>query len=254
MNLKKFLMIALLTLCIVANSILFVGCAHKHEFDTQIKTNATHHWYECSCGKKQNETPHTYDNDCDTDCNACANTRTITHDYSLTLTAGETTHYYACLGCGDKKDETTHLYDQQLAIQDRLVRQDKASSKYYNSCVCGAKGSETFVEYNHTTTQTAWLIDCQQAETHTVYMEVGQVICFKVMGLDSCMLECVFKTAEGSSTTFTYESYQVDNMDAGVDDASTDAISELWRDIDGTTDLYVYITCVTAGELTITVA
>ena len=69
------------------------------------------------------------------------------HAYATELTYDETNHWYACAnGCGIKKDEAAHTYDQQLAEEAYLKSEATCSAKavYYKSCVCGAKGSDTF--------------------------------------------------------------------------------------------------------------
>lgn len=161
---------------IAVGSVLAVGvvCAialpialkHNHDFSAELKSNETHHYYECECGEKKDEAEHVftnacdaicdecgfertvgvhvYDNACDTTCNECGATRTIQHDHSETLTAGETTHWFECSVCGDKKDETAHVFNQNVSSPEYLKESTATKYVYYKSCVCGAKGSETF--------------------------------------------------------------------------------------------------------------
>ncbi len=98
------------------------------------------------CEAEREVEPHVYDNDCDTTCNVCNATRVITHSHATVWTVGETTHWYACSVCGDKKDETAHVYNQQVETDTYLKDAATATTKavYYKSCVCGAKGTETF--------------------------------------------------------------------------------------------------------------
>ena len=64
------------------------------------------------------------------------------------LVAGETTHWYGCTseGCNNKKDEAPHVYDQEEVEEKYLATPADCTNaaKYYYSCVCGAKGTETF--------------------------------------------------------------------------------------------------------------
>ena len=53
-------------------------------------------------------TTHTYDNSCDTDCNVCGLSRTVTHDYETTWSQDKTNHWHECSICKDKKDEAAH--------------------------------------------------------------------------------------------------------------------------------------------------
>ena len=67
------------------------------------------------------------------------------HDFGTELQYNATHHYLEC-ECGDKKDETAHIYDKEVAGTDYLHTEATATTNgvYYKSCVCGAKGTETF--------------------------------------------------------------------------------------------------------------
>lgn len=71
----------------------------------------THHWRGClNCGEPQrgNKYDHIYTNACDTSCNICGYTRTITHSYSTKWSTNSDNHWYECSVCGAKKDESAH--------------------------------------------------------------------------------------------------------------------------------------------------
>ena len=53
-------------------------------------------------------TTHTYDNACDTACNVCGLTRTITHNYKNAWSKDKTNHWHECSVCKDKKDVAAH--------------------------------------------------------------------------------------------------------------------------------------------------
>ncbi len=94
------------------------GCIHKWDegavtkeancVETGAKT------YTCTiCQEKRIEelpvlTTHTYQHDCDTDCDICHTVREITHKYDTAWRADETGHFYECTVCGDKKDIAAH--------------------------------------------------------------------------------------------------------------------------------------------------
>ena len=66
---------------------------------------------ECSATKTEaleQLTTHTYDHACDTDCNVCGVTRTITHDYKSTWSKDGQNHWHECSVCKDKKDVAVH--------------------------------------------------------------------------------------------------------------------------------------------------
>ena len=76
--------------------------------ETGVKT------YTCTaCNATKTEsiaklTTHTYDHACDTDCNVCGATRTITHNYKTSWSKDKTNHWHECSVCKDKKDVTAH--------------------------------------------------------------------------------------------------------------------------------------------------
>lgn len=77
--------------------------------DTGVKT------YTCTkCGDRRDETverltSHTYDSSCDTACNICGQTRTVSHRYDESWYTDKNNHWYVCEICGNVKDKTTHI-------------------------------------------------------------------------------------------------------------------------------------------------
>lgn len=138
------------------------GCgAHdmlrNHNKDTSsYHTDGTNHWYVCSdCGYEMDVTAHVYTNACDTECNACRYTRSITHSYGSTLTKDHQTHWYACTVCSAKKDEAAHVYDNTCDTTcntcgfTRTITHSGANewikdeNKHWHICtVCDAKTDE----------------------------------------------------------------------------------------------------------------
>ncbi len=141
---------------------------HIHEFTT-LKYDTTNHWYECSCGAKQNEVNHVFNNG--DDC-ACGYKSPHTHNY-YELKSNSISHWFEC-ECGDKKDIETHkgglatetskavcsvcnqeygsvlghshTFTEQV-VQDIYLKEKakcESKAKYYYSCECGEMGTETF--------------------------------------------------------------------------------------------------------------
>ena len=83
------------------------------------------------------------------------------HNYSTEKDA--TNHWQECSICKDKKDVTAHQYNQEKAETGCLKTAATCTAKavYYKSCVCGARGTDTF-EFgeknldNHTGTLGSW--------------------------------------------------------------------------------------------------
>lgn len=71
--------------------------------------------YTCTaCNAKKTEpikklTTHTYDNNCDADCNVCSATRSVTHKYKTSWSKNKKEHWHVCSVCGDKKDVAAHI-------------------------------------------------------------------------------------------------------------------------------------------------
>ena len=71
-----------------------------HSYETEWSQDETYHWHACSaCGDKTDKTEHVYDNTCDTTCNVCGYTRTITHNFGDWVVTKEPT-------CTEKGEET----------------------------------------------------------------------------------------------------------------------------------------------------
>lgn len=79
-----------------------------HSHSTDWSKNDTQHWRECGCGNKIEIDTHKYTNACDTSCNVCGYTRTITHDWNTTYTTDGNGHWLECKVCGAKKNEGAH--------------------------------------------------------------------------------------------------------------------------------------------------
>lgn len=66
----------------------------------------------CSLVKYQDVpklTTHTYDNDCDNECNVCKEKRTANHKFADVWSKSSTGHWYSCLLCGEKKEHHDHV-------------------------------------------------------------------------------------------------------------------------------------------------
>lgn len=148
-----------------------------HTPGEEVKYNDTHHWKECTvaaCGAKLNETKHTFDNACDTTCNGCAHTRTITHTWESKHTHDADEHWIECSICNEEKPDSREVHHGGKAtckkkavcteceqsyglladhVYDEKVHEDYLKTKatcldkavYYTSCAeCGKKGTDIF--------------------------------------------------------------------------------------------------------------
>ena len=67
--------------CTVCEYIIEQKLNHVHKEGTDWECNSTHHWHDCVANDNEvySKAEHSYNNACDTDCNVCGYTRTITH-------------------------------------------------------------------------------------------------------------------------------------------------------------------------------
>ena len=137
-------------------------CNHSYQYES----NSTEHWQECTlCGDKQSSTSHSYTNNCDSYCDTCGYTRTITHTYDdacdpFCNTCGHvriTEHTYSnncdtsCNVCG-KTRTTSHSYSTSYSNN---------SDKHWRTCtVCGNKGSYAYHSFVITNGNTFYFNNC----------------------------------------------------------------------------------------------
>ena len=111
-----------------------------HTFSPEWTVNADYHWHADTCGHPDVTSdygPHTWD--------AGVITVQPTH-------TSEGTKVYTCTVCGAQKSETLpasaeHVFDQQNTDAKYLKAAATCTSpaEYYYSCICGEKGTETFL-------------------------------------------------------------------------------------------------------------
>ncbi len=92
----------------VTNPSCTVSVACNHSWGNWTQTNASTHTRTCSKCQATETKSHTFDNACDTTCNDCGYTRTITHKYQTTWSSDGTSHWHQCSVCGNKTDVTKH--------------------------------------------------------------------------------------------------------------------------------------------------
>lgn len=147
---KKTLLRSIFVLCLISvSAFTLVGCVgHKHELTKVEKVSPTctttgyDSYYACTCGSIFSD-PEGLN-----ELNQKPVLEKVDHTYSDTLSYDENNHYYsATCGCKDEfKDVTAHTFDKEVAESEYLNTTATCDKKatYFKSCVCGAKGTETF--------------------------------------------------------------------------------------------------------------
>lgn len=133
------------------------------EFSNTYSYDENTHFYVCNeCGNKKNISNHLYVDDI---CSACGQKDPNACEHHYINSYNETHHYEECEHCGKINEATkiAHNYDQ--LIVDNIYLKENATctslAKYYKSCTCGAKGTETFehgVKLDHDYTDKDWKI------------------------------------------------------------------------------------------------
>lgn len=92
-----------------------------------------------------------YENDGTIAVSAVVSGRTATlvackHNWSGEWTHDNYSHWHVCSICKGKNDVSGHTYDQEVAEESYKASDANCVSpaRYYTSCVCGAKGADTF--------------------------------------------------------------------------------------------------------------
>ena len=111
----------------------FGGTIHDHNWSTEYGKDDTHHWHECTAdncpiadaSQKDGYGEHS--------------------NWGYINNTGDT-HTAKCSVCGYEAQSQNHTFDQEIANDDYLYSAATCQSPaiYHKSCVCGAKGTETF--------------------------------------------------------------------------------------------------------------
>ena len=129
--------------CTVCGYIINAAKGHTtHTPDNAWMSDATHHWHACTgCATELlDKTEHSYDNDCDVDCNVCGKIRTVAHDYKTEQSSDESGHWKECAKCGNEIDKATHTFGEWTVT--KVATETEAGSKS-KSCACGFTVEET---------------------------------------------------------------------------------------------------------------
>lgn len=148
--------------CTTCGYIIKQALGHTHHFEPTYQMDEKNHWYECECGEKTEIQSHTYDNDCDVDCNGCSYERAVTHTFGSWVSDAKN-HWKEC-SCGEKGEvaahvpgaEATETTPQTCTVCNHVLKEalgqththeysdewTKNSEKHWHECSCGEKKNE----------------------------------------------------------------------------------------------------------------
>ena len=85
-------------------------------------------------------------------------------------------------------------------------------------------------------------------------MVAGQKVYIKINGAGGTLNDFFFQATTGSTATYTFGFYSINDTTAPYRGETTADQHVIYQDINGTDDMYLVVTCVTAGEVSITSA
>ncbi len=96
--------------CTACEYQMAAALGHTHNPATVWTYNDTHHWKACSgCSAHLDEAPHSYEDDCDTDCE-CGYERSVMHDFTGEWQKDASGHWHVCENeCGATDTKVTHV-------------------------------------------------------------------------------------------------------------------------------------------------
>lgn len=163
---------------------------HDYDLTTWGYKAAEGHAHVCKTeGCDAHDTVLDHDLDAVDVCNDC-DYNDHEHVWTKTLTVGAETHYYVCTNtsCTARNEEDDHAYNEEVSTEAyfNTAATCEEAATYFKSCVCGAKGTETFVsgEAKGHDDSGDWLADTEN-ENH-----------YKLCATDGCGT----KILEGSHT------------------------------------------------------
>ncbi len=95
--------------CTTCGYVIQAALSHTHSFSAEYTKDASGHWFACECGEKKDVAEHSFDNGCDTLCDACGYTRDVTHSFSIQWQSDDIYHWRTCT-CGEVADKAEHNY------------------------------------------------------------------------------------------------------------------------------------------------
>ena len=147
--------------------------AHNYE----QKHDENSHWLECpECHSQVGYGAHIFDSSCDTTCDTCGYTRSITHNYEQKY--DENSHWNECSICHERKDITAHIFDNACDTTcdtcgytrsiTHSYEQKYDENSHWDECkVCGDKQNITAHIFDNACDTTCNLCGYTRAITHS---------------------------------------------------------------------------------------
>ncbi len=103
--------------CTVCGRQLKAPLGHTHDYSEEWSSDVLGHWHECpGCGDMIDSENHTYDNDCDPDCNICGYKRNPQHIYDERYSSDAEGHWHQCINCGEQMEFEPHISGPEATL------------------------------------------------------------------------------------------------------------------------------------------
>ena len=146
----------------LVRSFNMVSTSCSHSYSSTYSKDANNHWKVCSkCGSSASVEAHVYTNACDTSCNTCGYTRSITHTYSSECDE-------LCNICGAKRI----IYDSAHSYKYMYLNEQKHTEE---CTMCGRKTEilhnpgTNVIKYTHYNSNQHWFL-CKNCEEYFEYL------------------------------------------------------------------------------------
>ena len=98
-------------LCLTCGYVMMPKKNHVHSYGTAWTSDEVGHWHACSgCKEEKDYASHTFDDDCDADCNTCGYKRENSHAYDKEgWMTSNFEHWNVCSVCGEESKHEKHI-------------------------------------------------------------------------------------------------------------------------------------------------
>lgn len=96
--------------CLTCKYIIEPKKNHVHQYEKQRSYDEVGHWFACTgCGNEKEYASHSFDDDCDPDCNTCGYERENNHNYEEKWLMSNFEHWNVCTLCGEESRREKHI-------------------------------------------------------------------------------------------------------------------------------------------------
>ncbi len=172
--------------CTVCGYVIKKALVHTHTPSEEWVADETGHWHTClECDEIPDYAEHTFDNECDAECNDCGFKREVgEHNYLAKWAADADGHWHECGYCGDRLEMEPHVpgpeateFESQMCMicgfeLTPMLHQheyaDKSDAdKHWQECACGHIAEEAPHIWDEGTVKTEPAVGVPGEKEHT---------------------------------------------------------------------------------------